>query len=147
MLGDGGYGIRDYPKRFKETFGESPILKIFSKPPEQKGFEVIPTRWVTERTNAWNLNARRLAKDHETTMESAEGFVALAGSPQQGFSSVGLHSIPLVRVSWRNRSPCHIIRGARPHDTDVAGTMIEARPRTVVATCWHRLAQIHLSSG
>jgi len=49
-----------------------------AKLPERKGFEVIPTRWVIERTNAWNLNARRLAKDHETTVESAEGFIALA---------------------------------------------------------------------
>ena len=28
------------------------------------------------------------------------------GSPQQGFCFVSLHHFPLVRASWRNRSPC-----------------------------------------
>src|SRR5690606_13688144 len=59
-------------------FGESPALKISSRSPDQKGFEVIPIRWIVERTNAWNLNARRLAKEHETTAGSAEAFIAIA---------------------------------------------------------------------
>ena len=33
ILGDRGYGIRDYQMKFKEIFSESPILKISSKLP------------------------------------------------------------------------------------------------------------------
>ena len=37
------------------------------------------------------------------------------GSPQQGFSSVGLHSIPLVRVSWRKPGgPVRVRVGSGP---------------------------------
>jgi len=44
------------------------------------------------------------------------------GSPQQGFSSVGLHSIPLVRVSWRNRGSCQkaVVRTAC-HEVEPGG--------------------------
>ena len=32
------------------------------------GFQVIPKRWVVERTFAWLFNSRRLAKDFEKTI-------------------------------------------------------------------------------
>ena len=32
------------------------------------GFQVIPKRWVVERTFAWLFNSRRLAKDFEITI-------------------------------------------------------------------------------
>jgi len=34
-------------------------LKIVAKNPEQKGFTVLPRRWVVERTNAWLVACRR----------------------------------------------------------------------------------------
>ena len=33
---------------------------------EQKGFQVLPKRWVVERTFAWLNGSRRLSKDYET---------------------------------------------------------------------------------
>jgi transposase len=36
-----------------------------------KGFELLPRRWVVERTIAWLNRNRRLAKDFEATIESA----------------------------------------------------------------------------
>ena len=45
-----------------------------------KGFQVLPSRWVIERTFAWLGNFRRLSKDDERTTKSAEAFIWMAGS-------------------------------------------------------------------
>jgi transposase len=42
------------------------------------GFHVLPRRWVVERTFAWLNRNRRLAKDFETTIASAEAWLYLA---------------------------------------------------------------------
>jgi putative transposase len=41
------------------------LLKISKKPADAKGFEVIPKRWIVERTFAWLSNFRRMNKDYE----------------------------------------------------------------------------------
>lgn len=43
-----------------------------------KGFKLLPRRWVVERTFAWIVSYRRNAKDYEYTTKSAEAFVFLA---------------------------------------------------------------------
>ncbi|WP_156491254.1 transposase, partial [Erythrobacter sp. HI0074] len=43
-----------------------------------KGFEVLPRRWVVERTFAWLGRNRRLAKDFETTIASARSWLFTA---------------------------------------------------------------------
>ena len=42
------------------------------------GFEVLPRRWVVERTLAWLNRNRRLAKDFEATIASAKAWLYLA---------------------------------------------------------------------
>jgi len=42
------------------------------------GFEVIPRRWVVERTIAWINRCRRLAKDYENLNRTAIAFIRLA---------------------------------------------------------------------
>lgn len=54
------------------------ILEIVSPPPTQKGFAVLPRRWVVERTLAWFGNFRRLSKDYEECARSSEGMIYLA---------------------------------------------------------------------
>ena len=46
-------------------------LEIRNKPEGVKGFVPIPIRWVVERTFAWALRYRRLARDYEHTPESS----------------------------------------------------------------------------
>lgn len=54
------------------------ILEIVSRDPNQKGFHVLPRRWVVERTLAWLSRYRRLSKDYEKCSESSEGVVYIA---------------------------------------------------------------------
>ena len=42
------------------------------------GFEVLPTRWIVERTFAWLGNYRRLSKDYEGRTKVSEAFVYVA---------------------------------------------------------------------
>ncbi len=43
-----------------------------------RGFEVLPRRWVVERTFAWLSQNRRMSKDYERLCVSAEAFVYAA---------------------------------------------------------------------
>ncbi len=54
------------------------ILEIVTKPPEQRGFQVHPKRWIVERTFAWLGNYRRLSKDYERNVASSEGMIRVA---------------------------------------------------------------------
>jgi transposase len=51
-------------------------LEIVRKPTDHTGFQVLPKRWVIERTNAWILRQRRLARDYEGTTASSEAFLS-----------------------------------------------------------------------
>lgn len=53
-------------------------IEIVKRSDTAKGFEVIPKRWVVERTLAWLGRCRRLAKDFEACIESAAAWVLLA---------------------------------------------------------------------
>ncbi|MFF0477699.1 transposase [Streptomyces sp. NPDC004284] len=41
-------------------------LEIVKRTDDMAGFVVLPRRWVAERTFAWLMNSRRLARDYET---------------------------------------------------------------------------------
>ncbi|MEC5414136.1 IS5 family transposase [Aurantimonas sp. C2-4-R8] len=53
-------------------------LEIIKRSDSAKGFEVLPRRWVVERTFAWLGRCRRLAKDFERTIASAQAWVFIA---------------------------------------------------------------------
>jgi transposase len=53
-------------------------LEIVETQEGQKGFSVLLKRWVVERTFAWLMWHRRLARDYETDPKSSEAWIRLA---------------------------------------------------------------------
>ena len=53
-------------------------VEIIRRCDTAKGFEVLPRRWVVERTFAWLNRCRRLAKDFEASIESAVAWTFIA---------------------------------------------------------------------
>jgi len=56
------------------------FLTIIKRSDTAKGFQLLPRRWVVERTFAWLGNSRRLSKDYEFLPQSSEAFIYLAMS-------------------------------------------------------------------
>ena len=88
ILGDAGYQGQCERRTLKRT-GE--VLEIARRrgdnttgewapkdgpaPTIQGGFQVIPKRWMVERSLAWGNRRRRLARDYERTPEAAESWM------------------------------------------------------------------------
>ena len=53
-------------------------IEIVRRSDKAEGFQVLPRRWVVERTFAWLGRCRRLAKDWERSIASAEAWAAIA---------------------------------------------------------------------
>jgi transposase len=53
-------------------------IEIVRRSDAAKGFELLPRRWVVERTLAWLNRNRRLAKDFEASLASATAWLLLA---------------------------------------------------------------------
>jgi putative transposase len=53
-------------------------LEIVSRAKGQKGFSVLPKRWIVERTFAWLGRNRRLSKNYERLPETSEAWVYLS---------------------------------------------------------------------
>ena len=54
------------------------LLKVVRRRPDSHQFEVLPRRWVVERTLAWLSRCRRLSKDYEELPETGETWVHIA---------------------------------------------------------------------
>lgn len=76
LFADGGYA-GDKLKDALADLGKW-TLEIVRRSDTAKGFEVLPRRWVVERTFAWLNRCRRLAKDFEATITGAVAWVYIA---------------------------------------------------------------------
>jgi putative transposase len=63
-------------EKVHQTFGWK--LEIVRRSDKAKGFEVLPHRWIVERTFGWLGRYRRLARDFEHTVSSSESVVYIA---------------------------------------------------------------------
>jgi transposase len=54
------------------------LVTTVLKPVGQKGFAVLPRRWVVERTFGWLMKYRRLVRDYETEPEMSETMIRAA---------------------------------------------------------------------
>lgn len=72
---DGSYA-GGFVEWVKATLGWT--VEIVKKAEDQVGFQVLPRRWVVERTYAWCGKYRRLSKDYEATTSSSETMIYLA---------------------------------------------------------------------
>ena len=65
-----------YKTGFLAHAGEHGIdAEVVTKEPGQKGFKVLPRRWVVERTFGWFMLHRRLVRDYETRPGHAESMI------------------------------------------------------------------------
>lgn len=60
----------------KTSFGL--ILEVILRKDDSPKFQVIPQRWVVERTFAWFESYRRLSKDFEFLTDTSENMIRLA---------------------------------------------------------------------
>lgn len=76
ILADGGYR-GEIIETVKRKF--NCLLQVVRRNPAQKnGFTPVAKRWIVERTFAWFDNDRRLCRNYELLMESAEEMVKLS---------------------------------------------------------------------
>jgi putative transposase len=72
VFADGGYAGQ-LVTWFKETVGWK--LAIVKRSEHAKGFEVLPKRWIVERTFAWLNLYRRHSKDYEELPANSEAMI------------------------------------------------------------------------
>jgi transposase len=75
IFADGGYAGRlvAFARRLLRI-----VVQVVRKPEGQRGFAVLPRRWVVERTLSWLTAHRRLARDYERLLEHSEAWVKWA---------------------------------------------------------------------
>jgi putative transposase len=73
---DGGYRGADFIQWVKEQF--DCVFEIVKREENVEGFQLLPRRWVVERTFAWLSRFRRLSKDYERKPTSSAGHVYVA---------------------------------------------------------------------
>src|SRR5271168_1039877 len=76
VFADGGYAGPELKKALASI--GSWTIEIVKRSDAAKGFKLLPRRWVVERTIAWLNRNRRLAKDFEATIASAEAWLMIA---------------------------------------------------------------------
>ena len=76
IFADSGYGGPQLASIIQDI--GTVALEIVKRPRAAKRFDVLPRRWVVERTFAWLGRSRRLAKDFETSIASAQAWILIA---------------------------------------------------------------------
>jgi putative transposase len=73
---DGSYAGEKLAGLLEEQGGWE--LEIVERDREAEGFEVLPKRWIVERTFSWLIRNRRLSKDYERLVQTSESLIEVA---------------------------------------------------------------------
>lgn len=74
IIADGGYR-GELIDNTKKMFGW--VLEIVLRTDSSPKFQVLPKRWIVERTFSWFENSRRLSKDYEYRTDTSEAMIQL----------------------------------------------------------------------
>jgi putative transposase len=70
---DQGYSGPNFKRAVQAVCGDTVRVDVIER--ESKAFEVLPKRWVIERSFGWLNRYRRLSKDYELHTENAEAMI------------------------------------------------------------------------
>ena len=73
IFADGGFKGKDFLRSIMDLFGF--IIEVVLRPKEVKEFQILPKRWVVERTYGWFNWWRRMNKDYELLPQTSETFI------------------------------------------------------------------------
>ena len=76
VLADQGFDGEKYVAKVEQLFGF--IFEIVNKVLGVSGFQVLPKRWIVERTFGWLVWNRRLVKDYEEKTEVSKALIQMA---------------------------------------------------------------------
>lgn len=75
LFADGAY---DRTKLMDKAAFHAFTVEIVRRSDTAKGFEVLPRRWVVERSFGWMTRWRRLVRDYEERIDVSEAFIHIA---------------------------------------------------------------------
>lgn len=73
---DGGYTGENFARVVKQLCNAK--VEVIKRSDNSSGFQVLPRRWVVERTFSWLVSSRRLGLDYELLPEVSESFIYAA---------------------------------------------------------------------
>lgn len=76
IFADTAYGRKELPKFVESTLGF--VIEIVKRPRGSHSFEVLPKRWIVERTFAWLGFCRRHSKDYERNPQTSETMIYIS---------------------------------------------------------------------
>jgi putative transposase len=74
---DGGYSGEEFAAWVQRQRAKLEV-QVIKRSDDTRGFQVLPKRWVVERTFGWLVQHRRLVRDYEQTETSATGWIFIA---------------------------------------------------------------------
>lgn len=70
---DRGYSGENFARAIRKVCGEQVRVEVITR--NAKGSEVLPKRWIVERTFGWLNRYQRLSKDYEVYTERSEATI------------------------------------------------------------------------
>ena len=70
---DAGYSGENFRRSVQAVCGKEVEVEVIRR--QSVGFEVLPKRWIVERTFGWFNRFRRLSKDYELHSETSEAMI------------------------------------------------------------------------